>query len=217
MKQGNVYSSVRCLTVCLLPTRLLCFVEFFCQAWDYSLKREPLCRTQSLARIVNTLSTKVLADSLVSLNTAFFDEWLISCRTLLFVLLSSACLASSSQSLNRYVFYPNKHVHLASFSAPDSLACQVLSAFHNVPGQSFAFCIHDGNRTHYRLINSQKLYQMSYVANLPWCAVPVAPYLVRYRIQHTTCLSPCGILNDTSRIRSSVLLLRLYCYLAFPC
>ena len=54
---------------------------------------------------------------------------------------------------------------------------------------------------------------MSYVANLPWCAVPVAPYLVRYRIQHTTCLSPCGILNDTSSLRcnpSTLVLLQAF-------
>jgi len=43
---------------------------------------------------------------------------------------------------------------------------------------------------------------MSYFANLLRCAVPVAPYLVRYRIQHTYCLLPCGLLNHTSRIGS---------------
>lgn len=37
------------------------------------------------------------------------------------------------------------------------------------------------------------------IANLPRCAAPVASYLVRYKIQHTSCLSSCGLLNVTSR------------------
>jgi len=53
------------------------------------------------------------------------------------------------------------------------------------------------------------------IANLPRCAAPVAPYLVRYRIQHTSCLLPCGLLNHASSLPSSVQL--LHCYLAFPC
>jgi len=51
--------------------------------------------------------------------------------------------------------------------------------------------------------------------NLPRSAAPVAPYLVRYRIQHSSCLSPCGILNRISSLPSSVQL--LCCQLAFPC
>ena len=53
-------------------------------------------------------------------------------------------------------------------------------------------------------------------ANLLRCAVPVAPYLVRYSIQHTDCLLPCGLLNVTSSIRGLTLPL-LQCYYAFPC
>jgi hypothetical protein len=35
--------------------------------------------------------------------------------------------------------------------------------------------------------------------NLLRCAAPAASYLVRYKIQHTSCLSSCGLLNVTSR------------------
>jgi hypothetical protein len=45
-------------------------------------------------------------------------------------------------------------------------------------------------------------FQLSY-ANLLRCAAPVAPHLVRYGIQHTSCFSPCGILSLTSRFRAS--------------
>ena len=38
-------------------------------------------------------------------------------------------------------------------------------------------------------------------ANLPRCAAPVASCLVRHKIQHTSCLSACGLLNDTSSLR----------------
>jgi hypothetical protein len=95
--------------------------------------------TVSLASHVLSLSTDVLADQSVSPNAAFFGEWRFSRRTLLFVLLSSVCLRSSSQSLNRYVFFPNNYIHLASFRRPHSVASVVLSIFHNAPGQSFAF------------------------------------------------------------------------------
>lgn len=46
---------------------------------------------------------------------------------------------------------------------------------------------------------NQMLYQIEQIANLPRCAAPVASYLVRYKIQHTSCLSSCGLLNVTSR------------------
>jgi len=57
---------------------------------------------------------------------------------------------------------------------------------------------------------------LSYNANPLRSAAPVAPYLVRYRIQHSYCLLPCGLLNDTSQIRG-LTLLRLCCYFAFAC
>ncbi len=114
------------------------------QAWDYSFERVSLTCTLSLARKVEPLSTKVLADHLVTLSAAFFGEWRFSRRMLLFVHLSSASLASYSTALTVYVFYPNNHFCLASFCEPNSLACQVLSTFHNIPEQSFAFCIKEG-------------------------------------------------------------------------
>lgn len=42
---------------------------------------------------------------------------------------------------------------------------------------------------------------LGYNANLPRCADPVASSLVRLKIQHTSCLSPCELLNVSSRIR----------------
>lgn len=104
----------------------------------------PFRVTANLASCVAVLSTRAFAGHLVSLSAAFFGEWLFSRRTLLFVLLSSACLASSSIPLRTYVFYPNNHVRLASFCEPHSVASVVLSTFHNVPGQSFAFIIKGG-------------------------------------------------------------------------
>ena len=100
--------------------------------------------TLSLARKVEPLSTRCLATILVTLSAAFFGEWRFSRRMLLFVHLSFASLASYSTALTVYVFYPNNHFCLASFCEPNSLACQVLSTFHNIPEQSFAFCIKEG-------------------------------------------------------------------------
>lgn len=39
--------------------------------------------------------------------------------------------------------------------------------------------------------------------------------LLGYKILHTSCLLPCELLNHALRIRLS--LLRLHCYIAFPC
>ena len=111
-----------------------------CLAWDYSVGWKPLCRTLALARQVNTLSTKVLSDHFVSSNGAFFRERRFSRHVLLLVLLSSACLASSSTALTVYVFFPNNHIRLASFCGPNSANSMVLTTFHNTPEQSFAFC-----------------------------------------------------------------------------
>jgi hypothetical protein len=99
----------------------------------------PSVITQSLARMVLPLSTRVVSDHPVSLNAAFFGEWHFSRRILLFILPSSVSLAGCSRSLNPYVFCPNNHVHLASFSEPYSLASMVLRIFHSIPRQSFAF------------------------------------------------------------------------------
>jgi hypothetical protein len=50
-------------------------------------------------------------------------------------------------------------------------------------------------------------------ANPPRSAVPVASRLVRRKIQHSYCLLPCGLLNDSSSLPSSVQLWT--CYIAF--
>lgn len=39
-------------------------------------------------------------------------------------------------------------------------------------------------------------------ANLPRSAAPVASCLVRHKIQHSSCLLPCELLNHASRIRN---------------
>ena len=159
--------------------------------------------TLSLARKVEPLSTRCLATILVTLSAAFFGEWRFSRRMLLFVHLSSASLASYSTALTVYVFYPNNHFCLASFCEPNSLACQVLSTFHNIPEQSFAFCIKEGFEPS-PIPPKWNCSTTELFANLPRCAVPVAPYLVRYRIQHTSCLLPCELLNGFSSFPSSV-------------
>ena len=95
--------------------------------------------TVSLASHVLSLSTEAFYGHPVSPSGAFFGEWRFSRRTLLLVLLSFVCLASSSQSLNRYAIFPNNHIRLASFRGPYSANSMVLTTFHNTPGQSFAF------------------------------------------------------------------------------
>lgn len=170
--------------------------------------------TESLARTVLPLSTNAFYGQLVSLNAAFFRVWRLTRRNMLFDHLSFASLAGYSQSLNRYAFFPINQFRLAGIPEPYSLASKVLSTFHMLPEQSFAFVVQYRSWTYIDSLSWNWL-TVSQIANLPRCAAPVAPYLVRYRIQHTSCLLPCGLLNHTSRIRSS--LHRLYCYLAFPC
>ncbi len=174
------------------------------QAWDYSFERVSLTCTLSLARKVEPLSTRCLATILVTLSAAFFGEWRFSRRMLLFVHLSSASLASYSTALTVYVFYPNNHFRLASFCEPNSLACQVLSTFHNIPEQSFAFWFAKLESNQLPTFPKKVALPNELFANLPRCAVPVAPYLVRYRIQHTSCLLPCELLNGFSSLPSSV-------------
>ena len=125
---------------------------------------------------------------------------------LLFVLLSSAYLASSSVPLRTYDFFPNNQFSLASLPEPHSLTSVVLSIFHIVSEQSLRFC----------LICDQyhKLLQ-SYV-NLSRCAAPVASS--PFERQNTT-----HLMSFTLRVTQPYftdpdnILLRLYCYLAFPC
>ena len=97
--------------------------------------------TESLARIVLPLSTNAFYGQLVTLNAAFFGEWRFSRHNMLFVLHSFASLAGYSESLNPYAVIPNNYFCLAGFRRPHSLASVVLSVFHKLPEQSFAFCI----------------------------------------------------------------------------
>ena len=135
--------------------------------------RKSLVITASLASRVLPLSTQHLSALCVTSNAAFFRVWRFTRRMLLFVHLSYASLASCSTALTAYVLYPNNHFRLASFCEPNSLACQVLSTFHNIPEQSFAFCIKEGFEP------SPIPYQWNcstteLFANLPRCAAPVA-------------------------------------------
>ena len=170
--------------------------------------------TESLARTVLPLSTNAFYGQLVSLNAAFLRVWRLTRRNMLFDHLSFASLAGYSQSLNRYAFFPINQFRLAGIPEPHSLASEVLSTFHMLPEQTFAFVVQYRSWTCIDSLRGNCITIMQ-IANLPRCAAPVAPYLVRYRIQHTSCLLPCGLLNHTSRLRSS--LHRWYCYLAFPC
>ena len=133
---------------------------------------------------------------------------------MLFDHLSFVCLASSSSPLRDYAIFPINYFCLAGFRRPHYLAVEVLTTFHMLPEQSFAFVYQNRSWTYADPLE-EDCSTAELFANLPRCAAPVAPYLVRYRIQHTSCLLPCGLLNHTSRFRSS--LHRLYCYLAFPC
>ena len=170
--------------------------------------------TESLARTVLPLSTNAFYGQLVSLNAAFLRVWRLTRRNMLFDHLSFASLAGYSQSLNRYAFFPINQFRLAGIPEPHSLASEVLSTFHMLPEQSFAFVVQYRSWTYIDSLLWNWL-TISQIANLPRCAAPVAPYLVRYRIQHTSCLLPCGLLNHASSLPSSVQL--LHCYLAFPC
>ena len=163
----------------------------------------PLDRTESLARTVNPLSTRVIADHLVSLSAAFFEVWRLTHHATLFVLRSSVCLASSSVPLRTYVFTPNNHFILARIHGPNSLSCQVLSTFHVALEQSFAFYIQTRIWTQ---IDSLRdcCFTIKQFANLPRSAAPADPYLVRYGIPHSSCLSSCGLINHASSLPSSV-------------
>lgn len=101
--------------------------------------RVSLVITASLASCVLPLSTRCLSAILVPLSDAFLRVWRLTRRNMLFVHLSSACLASSSVPLRTYVFFPNNHFGLASLHEPYSLACKVLITFHILPEQSLRF------------------------------------------------------------------------------
>ena len=147
-------------------------------------------------------------------SAAFFRVWRFTRRILLLVSRSYVSLASCSTPLRVYVLSPNNHIHLASFRGPHSANSVALSAFNSIPEQSFAFYIKEGFEPSPIPVKMELLYHWA-ICDLLRCAAPVAPYLVRYRIQHTYCFLPCGLLNGSSSLPSSVQL--LHCYHAFPC
>lgn len=125
--------------------------------------------TVSLASHVLSLSTGASYGHPVSLSAAFFREWRFSRRTLLFVLLSFVCLASSSIPLRIYAIFPNNHICLASFREPHSVAGVVLSTFHNVPGQSFAFVSIAGFEPTFDLLEGDCITVMQYCEPTSMC------------------------------------------------
>jgi len=193
--------------------------------WDYSCWRVTLVITASLASCVLPLSTRRLSAILVPLSDAFLRVWQLTRRNMLFVHLSSACLASSSVPLRTYVFFPNNYLSLASLSKPNSLSCRVLITFHILPEQSLRFnclclCLKQV-RLPFRqhpisfMVGCEGLEPPKFW-NLLRCAAPVASHLVRNEIQHTNCFSACGLLDGFSSVRVLTLQLSNW-YHAFSC
>ena len=120
----------------------------------------PLDRTDSLARSVNPLSTRVLTDHRVSLSAAFFNEWRFSCHIMLFDHQSSASLASCSKALTFYVFNPINHFRLASFHEPHCFRCGIKHLSHDA-GTVFAFLAWVAK------LESNQLPKVSYTLALP--------------------------------------------------
>ena len=174
-----------------------------------------MSRTEFLARSVNPLSTRAVASHRVSLSAAFFSVWRLTRHIMLFDHQSSACLASSSKALTSYVFNPINHFRLASFHEPHSLRCGIKHLSHNAGAVFRFFLLQSWNRTNYLKFKRLLLYQMSYLRTYQDVLLLLLHILLGYKIQHTSCLLPCGLLNHASRIRLS--LLRLHCYIAFPC
>jgi hypothetical protein len=164
-----------------------------------------LDRTESLARTVNPLSTRAVSSHLVSLSAAFFRVWRLTRHIMLFDHQSSASLASCSKALTFYVFNPINHFRLASFHEPHCLRCGIKHLSHDA-GTVFAFFFVLRTNPKY-LCKAMLTYQD---------VLPLSLHiLLGYKIQHTSCLSACDLINHASRIRLS--LLRLQCYIAFSC
>lgn len=89
---------------------------------------------------------------------------------MLFVLRSSACLASSSGPLRPYVFSPNKFFSLASFGTPPSLRGGLNRLSHGTEPDLCIFTCFQANEA---------------MLNHHGSAGSVAPDLVRPRIQHS--------------------------------
>lgn len=138
------------------------------------------------------------------------NQWRFWYRTLLFVLQSSVCLASSSQSLNRYSIFPNKHLHLASFGAPDSSRGQSgIKRLSQCTGAVFRFYgAMDRNWTCNRLIKIQKLYQLSYLCETHRdVLLQMLHTLLDTEYTTSAYLLPCELLSNSSSLQDHSFLL----------
>ena len=160
------------------------------------MQQEPLTITVSLASHVLSLSTRASYGHLVSPSGAFFGEGRFSRRILLLVLLSFVCLASSSQSLNRYAIFPNNYVRLASICRPHSLASVALTTFRSIPGQSFAFVSIAGVEPTFDLLEGDCITIMQYCEPTSMCCPSCS---ISCQIQNTTHRLPF-VLRTTQRL-----------------
>jgi len=151
-----------------------------------------LSRTESLARIVNPLSTRAVASHRVSLSAAFFRVWRLTRHIMLFDYQSSASLASCSRALTPYVFNPINHFRLASFHEPHSLRCGIKHLSHNA-GAVFAFLsLQSWNRTNYLHFLKKSLYQMSYLrepTKMCCSCCFISFWDTKYNTPHVFCLA----------------------------
>lgn len=147
--------------------------------------------TASLARSVLSLSTRVSYDHLVSLNAAFLRVWRLTRRNMLFDHLSFVSLAGCSQSLNRYAFFPINQFRLAGIPEPHSLASEVLSTFHMLPEQSFAFVVSKKDLNLRRFLIMELLYQLSYLRTYQDVLLQLLHSLLatKYNTPHVFCLA----------------------------
>ena len=80
----------------------------------------------------------------------------------------------------------------------------MLSTFHNIPEQSFAFNIKEGIEPSPIPLKGIAL-PLSYLRTYEDVLLQLHHTLLGYSIQHTYCLSSCGLLNLTSSIRGLTL------------
>ena len=122
---------------------------------------------------------------------------LLRCHIVLIVHQSPVCLASSSVPLRTSVVFPNKQLWLAASVAPHCLRCGIKHLSHDAEAV-FAFF-------YYRISVYPKVWNVKLLIYFE-VPLPLLHILLGYRIQHSDCFSPCGILDHTSGLAPFVLL-----------